>query len=209
MAIETDIVTSSSLGRWGAEVYGAEYVINGQKVDFQDLMVAITTQRASVVEGEVEPISSRMTARNKRLEELGNALSDLSKAEAGFESDDAGTRDMRGDWLLDSTAQLMIQLGYSVTKTYEKEGDRPGDTSRGDFYLVKGNTADHRYSCNKKTIEGMIQKVKTQIDKLNNEASSDMTRLQSLVDRRDESYSTATSLMQAIGDCRSSLIKNM
>ena len=36
-----------------------------------------------------------------------------------------------------------------------------------------------------------------------------MTRLQSLVDKRDESYSTATSLMQEVGDTRANTIKNM
>lgn len=208
MAIETDKVSNSNLSMWGAEVYGAEYVINGQKVDFQDLMVAVTTQRASIVEAEVQPISTRMTNRNKRLEQLGNALSDLSSAEASFETNDKGTRDMRGNWLLDATGTILKELGYSVT-VYADLGSRPGDTSRADFYYVTSQPANQRYSANKQTIEGMIQKVKTQIDKLNNEASSDMTRLQSLVDRRDESYSTATSLMQAVGDCRSSLIKNL
>lgn len=59
---------------WG--VSGAEYIINGEKVNFQDLMVAVTEQRAATIEKEVEPMSTRMTNRNKRLEKLGNALSD-------------------------------------------------------------------------------------------------------------------------------------
>jgi hypothetical protein len=42
-----------------------------------------------------------------------------------------------------------------------------------------------------------------------NEAQTDMTRLQSLVDRRDESYSTATNLMTSISDTRSNVIRNM
>ena len=36
-----------------------------------------------------------------------------------------------------------------------------------------------------------------------------MSRLQSLVDRRDESYSTATNMMTAISDTRSNLIRNL
>ncbi len=46
-------------------------------------------------------------------------------------------------------------------------------------------------------------------DGLNNEAQTDMTRLQSLVDRRDESYSTATNLMASISDTRANVIRNM
>ena len=47
------------------------------------------------------------------------------------------------------------------------------------------------------------------IDSRNNEAQTDKTRLQSLVDRRDESYSTATNLMSAVSDTRSNLIRNL
>jgi hypothetical protein len=36
-----------------------------------------------------------------------------------------------------------------------------------------------------------------------------MSRLQSLVDRRDESYSTATNLMTAVSDTRANLIRNL
>ena len=44
---------------------------------------------------------------------------------------------------------------------------------------------------------------------LNNASQTDMSRLQSLVDRRDESYSTATNLMTSISDTRSNLIRNL
>jgi hypothetical protein len=36
-----------------------------------------------------------------------------------------------------------------------------------------------------------------------------MTRLESLVDRRDEAYSTASDLMNKVSDTRSTLIGNM
>ena len=58
-------------------------------------------------------------------------------------------------------------------------------------------------------MEGIIQKLKSVIDGQNNQAQTDMTRLQSLVDRRDESYSTATNLMTAISDTRGNLIQNL
>ena len=47
------------------------------------------------------------------------------------------------------------------------------------------------------------------IDALNNEGQKDMTRLQSIVDRRDEAFSTASDLMSKIGDTRSNAIRNM
>ncbi len=181
MAIETATVTDSNLAVWG--VSGAEYVVDGKKVCFQDLMVAVTTARAATIEEEVQPMSTRMTARNKRLEKLGNALSDLSGIEAAFKSDDGG-----GTWSSGALSEETRKVLDSISS---------GVYNSGDSKITKSNC------------EKAIQLVKTQIDKLNNESSADMTRLQSLVDRRDESYSTATSLMQSVADTRSSLIKNL
>lgn len=195
MAIVTDLVTNSNLSAWG--VSGAEYIINGEKVNFQDLMVAVTEQRAATIEKEVEPMSTRMTNRNKRLESLGNALSDLSGIEAAFKSDDSG-----GTWSLDylkqpsaATRAVLDSLEGGLWG-YGKSGKGDGKGTEG-YYVTKSNC------------EKAIQLIKTQIDKLNNESSADMTRLQSLVDRRDEAYSAATSLMQKIADTTSSLIKNL
>ena len=184
-AIQTDVVTNANLARWGANVYGAEYVVGGVRVDFQDLMVTIPEQRAARVEAEVEPVSKRMTARNKELEQLGEALSVLSGIESQWKSDDNSDK----NWPSATDISALAKAGLGL------------------IGLVNDSQIQGKIS--KSNCEKYIQQVKTQIDKRNNEASSDMTRLQALVDRRDESYSTATSLMQAIGDTRSSLVKNM
>ena len=61
----------------------------------------------------------------------------------------------------------------------------------------------------KREVEEWIQKCKSKIDGLNNQSQTDMSRLQSLVDRRDESFSTASTLMTAISDTRGNLIRNL
>ena len=48
-----------------------------------------------------------------------------------------------------------------------------------------------------------------EIDYETNEMQQDMVTMQSLVDRRDESYSTATNLMTSISDTRANVIRNM
>ena len=179
-AIQTEVVTNANLARWGANVYGAEYVVGGVRVDFQDLMVTISEQRAAKVEAQVEPVSNRRTARNKELEELGGALSVLSGIESQWKSDDNSDKSWPGD------ISDLAKTGLALIGVTNPSG-----------------------SISKSNCEKYIQQVKTQIDKRNNDASSDMTRLQSLVDRRDESYSTATSLMQAVADTRSNIIKNI
>ena len=181
-------VTNDHLGIWGARV--VEYTYGGKTVDFQDLMVKITERRAASVESEITPLSKRMDARNKRLSELGKALADIAGLQSSFKSDDDG-----GKWSTDyskspdsTTRSVLASIGQSSLYGY--------DSSKG-YYMTKAN-------CEKAS-----QLLKTQIDLLNNASSEDMTRLQGIVDRRDQSYSTATTLMQAIGDTRSALVKNM
>ena len=195
--------------RWGVKAGDYNVTLNSKTdmMDFQDLMVKFSKNRAVAVEGEVEPLTVRIQQRNKRLEELSEVLAELTKIQAEFDSDDTGSRDMHS-WMSNKTGQVLESLGYTPSY-YAKESDRPKDNEeRADFYKVGWN-GDNSYSANKKTIEGMLSRVKSEIDSLNNEAQTDMTRLQSLVDRRDESYSTATNLMTSVSDTRSNVIRNM
>ena len=58
-------------------------------------------------------------------------------------------------------------------------------------------------------VEEWLQRVKSKIDSLNNQSEKDMSRLQSLVDRRDEAFTTASNLMSEISDTRGNTISNM
>ena len=175
--IATNNITLSQT--WGASF--GDYKLNGAPVDFQDIMIKISENRATVVEGEVKPLSTRITNRNEKLENLGNVLADLTKLQAQFESDDDG--DKRRGYLQQSSKDILISLF--------------GSLDWSDLHMTKYE------------VEEWLQKVKSKIDALNNEAQKDMTRLQSLVDRRDEAFSTASDLMSKIGDTRSNLIRNL
>lgn len=166
---------------WGVSF--SDYKLDGKNVDFQDLMIKISENRAVSVEGEVTPLTSRIRTRNADLEDLGEALADLTAQQASYASDASGST-KSSHALSDKTRETcgrLLDWGIS----YE------------DRYLWKSFT------------EMFIQKCKSKIDGLNNEAQTDMSRLQSLVDRRDESYTTATNLMSAISDTRGNLIRNL
>ena len=62
---------------WG--VNGVDYAYNSLPCDFQDLLVEISENRAVTVESEVQPLSTRIMHRNRRLDKLGSALADLTK----------------------------------------------------------------------------------------------------------------------------------
>ena len=195
--------------RWGVKAGDYNITLNAttDTMDFQDLLVKFSKNRAVAVEGEVDPLTVRINQRNKRLDELGEVLSELTKIQTEFESDDKGNRDMHS-WMSNKTGLVLESLGYTP-KYYATKDDRPKDEEeRADFYKA-GWEGEYSYSANKKTIEGMLSRVKSEIDSLNNAAQTDMTRLQSLIDRRDESYSTATNLMTSVSDTRSNVIRNM
>ena len=166
---------------WGVSF--SDYKINGKHVDFQDLMIAISEKRAVTVEGEVVPLTTRIKQRNQDLDDLGEALADLTAQQATYASDAEGSTKSShalSDKTRDTCGRL---LGWWIDYT--------------DRYLWKSYT------------EMFIQKCKSKIDGLNNRAQTDMTRLQQLVDRRDESFSTASSLMTSVSDTRGNLIRNL
>jgi predicted nucleic acid-binding Zn-ribbon protein len=162
---------------WGVQF--GDYYYGSEKIDLQDLMVAIAENRAVTVEQEVNPLSTRIKARNAYLEELGDALADLTRLQAAFKSDDEGN------------AQRETMKDKTYNTIYKLQGTYP---TKKEY---------------KQWVEYYLKLVKSKIDALNNQAQTDMTRLQALVDRRDEAYSTATTLMTAISDTRSNLIRNL
>ncbi len=166
---------------WGAEF--GDYFLGSDPIDFQDIMIAISERRATSVEREVTPLATRIQNRNKTLEDLGNVLADLTKLQAQFDSDSKGT-DRSKDELQGASYQIL-----------EKVFGTPLD-----FDNLK---------MTKYEVEEWLQKVKSKIDALNNAAQKDMTRLESLVNRRDEAFSTASDLMSKISDTRSNLIRNL
>ena len=80
---------------WGASFGDYNYVKWDGSVktrfDFQDLLVEISENRAVTVESEVQPLSTRIMNRNRRLDKLGSALADLTKLQSQFDSDAKGT----------------------------------------------------------------------------------------------------------------------
>ncbi|MBR2938864.1 MAG: hypothetical protein IKC15_03260 [Kiritimatiellae bacterium] len=94
-----------------------------------------------------------------------------------------------------------------------KGTDRKGTLKQSSYETLQevfGDQVDFtNLKMTKSEVEYWLQMVKSKIDSLNNEANKDMTRLESLVDRRDEAYSTASDLMSKVSDTRSTLIGNL
>ena len=187
MAIEKVEVTNGQLSVWGLEF--GEYSINGEHVDLQDLMVRVTERRAVTIENEVAPLSARVRKRNDNLDQLGKLLAELTRAQATFKSDAKGTDKATVD--LTGYAKAIEALEQTDTERLEAK------KYEGDDGLMKQD------------VEKYIQLTKSKVDALNNRAQLDTSRMQSLVERRDEAFTTASDLMKNVSDTRGTLIRNL
>ena len=184
MAIEKIAVTNGQLSVWGLEF--GEYSIGGERVDLQDLMVKVTERRAVAIENEVAPLSVRVRKRNDNLDQLGKLLAELTRVQASFGSEAKGT---------DTQSIDLSKMGDAI-KALELGGEDPN---------FKPDTTQIQ----KQQLEKYIQLTKSKIDALNNRAQLDTSRMQSLVERRDEAFTTASDLMKNVSDTRGTLIRNL
>jgi len=173
---------------WGVRVN--DYKMDGVQSDLQDLLVNISQQRATSIEAEVTPMETVINRRNEQITNYGKVLQVLTELQAKFTDDETKPQSVDISRVCDEEFTtkdfwvLMEELGF------------------------KGGSGS-TLTTSKANAEGLVSRCKSKLDEMNNESQKDMNRLQSLVDRRDESYSTATSLMTSVSDTRSSLIRNL
>lgn len=196
MVEEAKIYGTSVSERWTItpveywmSVKGVDGTVKNEKVDFQDLMVTVAEQRASILEEEVKPLSVRIKARNTKLEQIGMALSQLSGVSAEFKEE----TELKGHDAFKPETIAIFKEVYAIAG-----GTAPSDlTSTGSHTIYKSS------------VDEVTQKLKTWSERLNNDSQLNMSRMQTLVDHRDQSYNTATTMMNHISDARGFTIKSM
>jgi len=180
-SIERVTVAPERFGLWGVTV--TDYKVNGTEIDFEMIVTSVAAGRATTIEGEVQPLNTQVTHRNTKLESLGNALADISGKQNNIKDEDRHNAKIT----INDQNTINILKEFGITK-------EDGSTDKS-WIITYANA------------EEAVQKIKTKMDKLNNDAQSDMTRLQSLVSKRDESFTNATTIMTAVSDTRGNLIK--
>lgn len=177
---------------WGVKVY--DYTYSNLAVDFQDLLIAITQDRAASIEQEVLPLQKIIARRNDLLERYGAVLQQLTELQAKY----------TGEKQSGETVQINAVIKPPLFSTPHEFFEIMSEIG----YDCENASAPYDLSLTKAQVEGAVARCKNQIDEMNNESQRDMTRLQSLVDRRDESFSVATQVMTNVSDTRSAVIKN-
>ena len=180
------------------KVGGVDEKVDGMPLTIEDLVTLLAVKRANVLEAEITPMAKIIDDRNDRIDQLGTLLASIAQTQSKLESQEEG----------DDNAFPCKGLGYYLRQYFT-------DSELGEANLL-GWVNSHTSiddNCNSKKSDGYVasanQLVKAKIDSLNNDAQSDLSRMDNLVSKRDEAYTLSTDLLSKFSDGRSNIINNM
>ena len=176
MAIEKVNTQNERLATIGISAF--DYKLSEKQIDLQDLLTTVAVSRARTVEDEMSPLSDMMRNRNKRLDKYGNLLAKLNKIDASFESDAKGSAIVTDVYLTQDEKDALEEIGYKGVSSNPTKAD----------------------------VQMYMQATKSAVDGLNNRSQSDITRLQSLVEKRDQTFTKAAELLKDVTDSHGKLI---
>lgn len=154
-------------------------------LDFATMLLTVSLSRASRVEDEVTPQAKQIEQRNAALEELGKALSAASNVQA---------QTQRESPPVNATDNTNVPIAVNALKKYYTS-------------VPTGITNDNTFTPGEAS--QAVQLLKSKIDNYNNLSQTDMTRLQSLIDKRDDAYSLGSDLVSGVSDSISATIRNI
>ena len=180
------------------KVGGVDSAVNGMPLTIEDLVTLLAVKRANILEKEITPMAKIIEARNERIEDLGTLLASIAATQSKLEAQEEGedkSKDCKG---------LCYYLKLYFTDT---------ELSEANLLSWCNSHNDINDNCSSKKSDGYIasanQLVKAKIDSLNNDAQSDLSRMDNLVSKRDEAYTLSTDLLSRFSDGRSSILNNM
>ena len=180
------------------KVDGVDSGVNGMPLTIEDLVTLLTVKRANILEREITPMAKIIDARNQRIEDLGTLLASVAATQSKLESQEEG----------DDNSYSCTGLCYYLKKYFT-------DSELSEANLLgwcNGHNSIND-SCSSKKSDGYIasanQLIKAKIDSLNNDAQSDLSRMDNLVSKRDEAYTLSTDLLSKFSDGRSAILNNM
>ncbi len=180
------------------KVDGVDTGVNGMPLTIEDLVTLLAVKRANILEREITPMASIIDARNKRIEDLGTLLASVAQTQSKLESQEEG----------DDDSFACKGLCYYLKKYFTDD-----ELSEANLLNWCNSHNTEGDNCSSKKSDGYIasanQLIKAKIDSLNNDAQSDLSRMDNLVSKRDEAYTLSTDLLSKFSDGRSSILNNM
>ena len=158
-----------------------------QGLDLETALVAIQSQRASLLEGQ---LTEQLEGVQKKNEQIGQLNEVLNSARAFMASLTPEQQDAKSFDEMDLTdEQIVLKTSF--------------ENSSSEASISVADVKD------KNTLDAFISNTKTNIDTLSNSQQMDMLRLQSLSNKRNEAFDLMTNFVKKMQDNRSSIIGNM
>lgn len=179
----------------GLSVYGVQqkdYIVKGVKgCDYVKAASVAMFREAGAIEAETSAYAATLQARQRKLDELGWALSVIVKAVATMETEKQESSNLSAaDPDLKTASQILDKYRRNTNSDLKLPVDEDSKVRRDDATMAQSA-------------------VQYEIDYETNEMQQDMVTMQSLVSKRDNAFSTAASLVQKINSTASTLIGNM
>ncbi len=182
----------------GLSVYGVQqkdYTVKGKEhCDYIKAASVAMFQEAGAIEKETAAYAAVLEARQKKLDELGWALSVIVKAIASLKVKKPESGDL-------SSPDPNLKIASQILDKYRRSPN--SDLKMPVLELI------HFVCVSRDDALKAQAAVQYEIDYETNEMQQDMVSMQSLVSKRDNAFSTAASLVQKINSTASSLIGNL
>ena len=179
----------------GLSVYGVQqkdYTVKGvEHCDYVKAASVAMFQEANAIEAETAAYGSVLEARQKKLDELGEALATIVAALASMKSERQKSSDL-------SDPDPALKTASEILDRYYREDNSDLKLPVNEDNEVRRDDATTAQSA-----------VQYEIDFETNEMQQDMVTMESLVSKRDNAFSTVSSLVQKITSTGSALINNL
>lgn len=193
----TQAITANDIP--GLSVYGLQqvnYTVDGKEgLDFGTAAAIASLQQTESVEHASAAYSEMVRLRMRKLEDLSLALSIIAKAIASLPAKGGGSDDLSHSDIELKTAEALLKKHEISSLDLVIETDKNGNETS---WQVSREAALMR--------KNEVQYI---LDTEDNTLQQDMIALQSLVSKRDNSFSTAAKLLNKINGTAQTIIGNV
>ena len=205
--------TTSSVAEQSDVITLAEIDSYIQSGDIDGLMQRVQGDRTKMLDTQLRQQISEIQNRNKLMAKLNNVSSSLNALlnlyPGGEKDNNAKMKDAKiPNWNKTGTdddkryTQMRDNL-YSAMKVKD-EGMEPNAPDGSYTLQINGGISD----LTKGSLSTALQVVKNQVDALSNTQQTDMLRLKSLTNKRNEAFDTMTGSLKKSSDSKSNIISH-
>ncbi len=215
--------TIGSVGAGSISSINAVNEIDIQNGDIELLLIAVQLRRAALVENDLRKMAGAMQDRNNALEQINTVKAELNTQKTFFNGKSGGVELIDQDHYDPSAyAKKTLQDAYKTDPEGTLERAEKGDFGAQGKELAilaqsmrKAGVGDDtvmKVASGKITageLDAAIGTVTAKGDSLSATQQLDMIKLQSLNNKRNESFDVVTNTIKKTGDVRSGIVSNM